>query len=120
CAMRADRAAVSVLRWALFGSGLFATNGAAGSVFLRTTPELDRPDFQLICPSVEISAGNVWWPFVNKPAHTLVCALSMIRQESRGFMKLRSANPQDPPRLQFHISHEPSGVARSIPGNRAR
>src|SRR6185295_10532071 len=29
CAMRADRAAVSVLRWALFGTGIFATNGAA-------------------------------------------------------------------------------------------
>jgi len=119
CAMRADRAAVSVLRWALFGSGLFATNGAAGSVFLRTTPELDRPDFQLICPSVEISAGNVWWPFVNKPAHTLVCALSMIRQESRGFMKLRSANPLDPPRIQFNLFQEQSDVDRMIRGIRA-
>jgi len=119
CAMRADRAAVSVLRWALFGTGLFATNGAAGSVFLRTAPELDRPDFQLICPAAEISAGNVWWPLVDKPAHTLVCALSMIRQDSRGFMTLRSANPLDPPRIQFNLFQERSDVERMIRGIRA-
>ena len=119
CAMRADRAAVSVLRWALFGTGLFATNGAAGSVFLRTAPGLDRPDFQLICPAVEMSAGNVWWPLVGKPAHTLVCALSMIRQDSRGFMTLRSANPLDPPRIQFNLFQEQSDVDRMIRGIRA-
>jgi choline dehydrogenase len=119
CAMRADRAAVSVLRWALFGTGLFATNGAAGSVFLRTAPELDRPDFQLICPSVEISAGNVWYPLFSKPSHTLVCALSMVRQDSRGFMTLRSANPLDPPRIRFNLFQEQSDVDRMIRGIRA-
>jgi choline dehydrogenase len=119
CAMRADRAAVSVLRWALFGTGLFATNGAAGSVFLRTAPELDRPDFQLICPSVEISAGNVWYPLFSKPAHTLVCALSMVRQDSRGFMTLRSANPLDPPSIRFNLFQEKTDVLRMIRGIRA-
>jgi len=119
CAMRADRAAVSVLRWALFGTGLFATNGAAGSVFLRTAPGLDRPDFQLICPAAEISAGNVWWPLIHKPAHTLVCALSMVRQDSRGFMTLRSANPLDPPRIQFNLFQEQSDVDRMVRGIRA-
>src|SRR5688572_30037 len=119
CAMRADRAAVSVLRWALFGTGLFATNGAAGNLFQRTAPGLDRPDMQLICPAVENSAGNVWWPLVNKPTHTLVCALSMIRQDSRGFVTLRSANPLDPPRIQFNLFKEQSDVERMIRGIRA-
>jgi len=119
CAMRVDRAAVSVLRWALFGTGLFATNGAAGSVFLRTAPDLDRPDFQLICPSIEISAGNVWWPLINKPAHTMVCALSMVRQDSRGHMTLRSGTPTDPPRITFNLFQEQSDVDRMIRGIRA-
>jgi choline dehydrogenase len=110
---------VSVLRWALFGTGIFATNGAAGSLFLRTAPGLDRPDFQLICPAVQISAGNVWWPLVSKPTHTMVCALSMIRQDSRGSMTLRSANATEPPRITFNLFKERSDVERMIRGIRA-
>jgi len=108
------------LRWALFGTGIFATNGAAGSLFLRTEPGLDRPDFQLICPAAQISAGNVWYPLVGKkPTHTMVCALSMIRQDSRGSMTLRSANPLDPPRITFNLFRERSDVERMIRGIRA-
>src|SRR5262249_6247791 len=110
CELRADRAAVSVLRWALFGTGHFATNGAAGNIFLRTAPGLDRPDMQLICPAVQNSAGNVWWPLVNKPAHTLVCAISMIRQDSRGYVTLRSANPLDQLHIRFNLFQEQSDV----------
>jgi choline dehydrogenase len=40
--LRFDRAAVSVLRWALFGSGPFATNGAAGRAFSSTCSKSDR------------------------------------------------------------------------------
>jgi len=119
CALRADRAAVSTLRWALLGTGPFATNGAAGNIFLRTAPGLDRPDMQLICPAVQMSAGDVWYPFISKPKHTLVCALSMIRQDSRGHMTLRSANPLDPPRISFNLFKEQSDVTRMIRGIRA-
>jgi choline dehydrogenase len=119
CMLRADRAAVSVLRWALFGTGPFATNGAAGNIFLRTAPGLDRPDMQLICPAVQNSAGDVWYPFISKPTHTLVCAMSMIRQDSRGFVTLRSANPLDPPRIQFNLFQQQSDVDRMIRGIRA-
>jgi len=119
CAMRADRAAISVLRWKLFGTGTFATNGAAGSLFLRSDPATDRPDMQLICPAVEISAGNVWYPFISKPNHSLTCALSMIRQDSRGHMTLRSGTPTDPPRIRFNLFQEQSDVDRMIRGIRA-
>jgi choline dehydrogenase len=119
CALRADRAAVSVVRWALFGTGPFATNGAAGSLFIRTRPDVDRPDMQLICNAAETSAGDVWYPFISKPRHTLMCAISMIRQDSRGRVTLRSANPLDPPRIQFNLFQEQSDVDRMIRGIRA-
>jgi choline dehydrogenase len=119
CELRADRAAVSTLRWALFGTGPFAANGAAGNIFLRTAPGLDRPDMQLICPAVQMSAQDVWYPFISKPTHTLVCALSMIRQDSRGHVTLRSASPLDPPRISFNLFKEQSDVERMIRGIRA-
>jgi len=118
--LRADRAFVSTLRWALFGSDPFATNGAAGHVFIRTLPELDRPDMQLTCIAAEMSAREVWYPFIGKaPAHIIGVGVSMIRQDSRGVVSLRSADPLEPPRIQFNLFQEGSDMARMIRGIRA-
>ena len=118
--LRADRALVSLLRWALFGSGPFATNGAAGHVFLRTLPQLDRPDMQLTCIAAEMSAREVWYPFIGRPpAHIIGVGVSMIRQDSRGVVSLRSADPLEPPRIQFNLFQEESDMARMIRGIRA-
>ena len=119
--LRADRAAVSTARWALFGSGPFATNGAAGHVFLRTMPELDRPDMQLTCIAAEMSAGDVWYPFFGKApvTHVIGVGVSMIRQDSRGVVSLRSADSLEPPRILFNLFQEPSDMARMIRGIRA-
>ena len=116
--LRLDRAVVSVLRWALFGSGPFATNSCAGNVFLRTEPQLDRPDMQLTCPAGGAGAG-LWLSFVGKsPPHQLAIAVSMIREDSRGSVTLRSPDPADPPRILFNLFKEPSDVARMTRGIR--
>jgi choline dehydrogenase len=118
--LRFDRAAVSVLRWALFGSGPFATNGAAGHIFIRTLPHLDRPDMQLTCIAAEMSARDVWYPFIGKPpAHVIGVGVSMIRQDSRGVVSLRSADPRAPPRILFNLFKERSDMERMIRGIRA-
>lgn len=118
--LRFDRAVVSVLRWALFGTGPFATNGAAGHVFIRTLPGLDRPDMQLTCIAAEMSARNLWFPLIGKrAAHVIGVGVSMIRQDSRGLVQLRSANPLDPPRILFNLFQERSDMERMIRGIRA-
>ena len=105
--LRADRATVWVLLWALFGRGLFATNGAAGNLFIRTDPRLDRPDMQFTCMCGEVAARELWFPLLGKtPPHTLGVGLSMIKQDSRGEMWLRSADARDPPRIQFNLFKE--------------
>jgi choline dehydrogenase len=114
---------VSVLRWALTGTGAFATNACAGNVFLKTEPGLDRPDMQLTCPAGSSAAepgARIWYPILRKaPEHGLAVAVSMIREESRGTVTLRSANPSDPPRILFNLFTERSDVARMIRGIRA-
>ena len=118
--LRADRALLSLMRWALFGSGPFATNGAAGHIFIRTLPQLDRPDMQLTCIAAEMSARKVWYPFIGKaPEHVIGVGVSMIRQESRGVVSLRSADPLEPPRILFNLFREASDMARMIRGIRA-
>jgi choline dehydrogenase len=118
--LRVDRAAAWVLRWGLLGRGLFATNGAAGNMFIRTDPQLDRPDIQFTCMSGEVSARELWFPlFGRKPPHTLGVGVSMIKQDSRGEVTLRSANAIDPPRILFNLFMEKSDVDRAIRGLRA-
>ena len=118
--LRADRATRWVIDWALFGRGLFATNGAAGNLFIRTDPRLDRPDMQFTCMSGEISARQLWFPLIGrKPPHTLGVGVSMIKQDSRGEVTLRTANASDPPRIRFNLFKERSDVDRAIRGLRA-
>ncbi len=120
--LRADRAVISVIRWALFGTGPFATNACAGNVFLRTEPQLDRPDMQLTCPAGGAAAtpgAHIWYPRLKPPAHALAVAVSMIHEDSRGEVTLRSANPADPPRILFNLFRERSDVERMIRGIRA-
>jgi choline dehydrogenase len=116
--LRFDRAALQVLQWALLGKGLFATNACAGHIFLRTDKAWDRPDVQLTCPAVGMSAGDVWMSF-GEPNQMLVCVVSMIREDSRGVVSLRSADPRDPPRILFNLFTERSDVDRMIRGIRA-
>jgi choline dehydrogenase len=120
CALRADRAALSVLRWALAGTGPFATNGATGHVFIRTEPGLDRPDMQLTCVAAAMSARDVWFPgFGKPPEHTIGVGVSMIRQDSRGVVALRSSDPLEPPRIVFNLFQQRSDLERMVRGIRA-
>ncbi|HTT01657.1 MAG TPA: GMC family oxidoreductase N-terminal domain-containing protein [Steroidobacteraceae bacterium] len=121
--LRADRAVLSALRWALLGSGPFATNACAGNIFLRTQPDLDRPDMQLTCPAGGAAAlprASIWYPLLAQaPEHGLAVVVSMIREDSRGTVTLRSANPADQPRILFNLFREHSDVLRMIRGIRA-
>jgi choline dehydrogenase len=118
--LRVDRAILWVLQWGLFGKGLFATNGAAGNLFIRTDPRLDRPDMQFTCMSGEVSARELWFPLIGKkPPHTIGVGLSMIKQDSRGEVWLRSAQAQDAPRISFNLFKEKSDMDRAIRGLKA-
>jgi choline dehydrogenase len=118
--LRVDRATAWVLKWGLLGKGLFATNGAAGNLFVRTDLKLDRPDMQFTCMSGEVSARELWFPlFGRKPPHTLGVGVSMIKQDSRGEVTLRSANALDAPRILFNLFKERSDVDRAIRGLKA-
>ena len=118
--LRVDRATAWVLRWGLFGTGVFATNGAAGNLFIRTDPKLDRPDMQFTCMSGEVSARALWFPLIGKkPVDTLGVGVSMIKQDSRGEVTLRSADAKDPPRILFNLFKEHSDVERAIRGLKA-
>ena len=101
--LRFDRATLSALRWALLGSGPFATQICSGTVLLRTRPDLDRPDVQLLCNPVRLDAG-LWFPSVVKPKeHSFYITVCLLHQNSRGSVRLKSADVKDAPRIALNL-----------------
>jgi choline dehydrogenase len=101
--LRFDRVALAALQWALFHSGPMSNQPLTALGFIRSRPELERPDLQIFCNPVRLDA-EVWFP-VLKPAqaHALEVCPSMLHPESRGSVTLRSSNPLDKARIQFNF-----------------
>jgi choline dehydrogenase len=101
--LRADKVAMSVLRWAMFGTGDFATQALTALAFVRSRADLERPDIQLFFNSTRMDA-KVWFPGITpRQQHMLEGYPSLNYPESRGEVRLRSADPRDPPRIWLNF-----------------
>lgn len=109
-ALRSDRAALSVLRWALTGRGAFASQITSGVLMLRTRPEIERPDIQLVFLPVRLDA-KLWHPFGAQQSHVLSVMVMQLHPESRGRVTLRSADPIDKPRIDLNLLATPRDFA---------
>ena len=109
-ALRSDRAALSVVRWALTGKGAFASQITSGVLMLRTRPELERPDIQLVFLPVRLDA-KLWHPFGKRQSHVLSVMVMQLHPESRGNVELRSADPLDKPRIDLNLLDTPMDYA---------
>jgi choline dehydrogenase len=104
---RFDRAALALARAVLLRSGPATKFPLEAGAFLRSRPELAAPDLQMhFTPG--ISTANLRYPFRRLPAGAYegygfsgnVCHL---RPESRGHIKLKSADPLDRPAI--HVNY---------------
>jgi choline dehydrogenase len=112
--IRLDRALAHLARWYVDGSGPLALCGTTANVFTRTLPGLDQPDIQMICLPIGNSA-EVWTPGLQrKPAFRLAVRTGFLRPKSRGWVKLRSGDPADPPRILFNLLAEPDDLAAML------
>src|SRR5690606_3186106 len=100
---RADRAALAACRWFASGAGPFAYTGTVANVFARTSEGLDRPDLQMMCLPLSGDA-RMWWPGLQrKPAAMLSARTGYLPLRSRGWVRLRSADPRDAPRIFLNM-----------------
>jgi len=112
--LRLDRATMAVMRWALFGTGPFAMAGTSANIFLRTRPDLERPDVQIITMPVHQHA-ELWFPGLTKPpVYAFTARVGILHAQSRGWVKLRSANPLDYPRIRFNMFTAPTDMERMV------
>ncbi len=120
--LRADRAALAALRWFADGSGPFAYTGTVANIFVRSTEGLDRPDMQMMCLPLSGDA-RLWVPgWHRKPVSRLSVRTGYLPLKSRGWVKLRSVDPRDPPRIFLNMFSAPGdldGMVRSLRLSRA-
>jgi choline dehydrogenase len=112
--LRFDRAVLQVLRWCLFKTGPFATNGSIANIFLRSLPGLDRPDVQLTF--LPLSGGTQpWLPGLTPPPlHCFEVRVGVLHPRSRGTVRLRSPNFLDKPRITFNLFKEQADIDTMI------
>ncbi|MGE0417473.1 MAG: GMC family oxidoreductase, partial [Acetobacteraceae bacterium] len=82
--------------WMLARKGPLMTGAGPIGLFVKTRPELDSPDVQY-----QFLAGSA--PKVGDPMHRFpACTLVAIpcRPESRGWLRITSPDPQQPPAMQ--------------------
>jgi 4-pyridoxate dehydrogenase len=95
--MRADRAARDLASAYFFGKGVASDMFGGVMAFLRTGLDGAAPDVQLLFNAVPMTAGPYLAPFVPPYADGFACRAALLRPESRGELKLRSADPRAAP-----------------------
>jgi choline dehydrogenase len=105
--LRADRLALDVLRWMLFRTGPIAGLPVSAQGFVRTSPELTKPDLQMLVSPVSMLA-RPWFPGWRPGAgHVFSVACVLLHPVSRGRVSLRSADPAAAPRLLLNLLKAP-------------
>ena len=101
--LRFDRLTLSVLQWLTTGKGRIANMPVTANGWLKTRPDLERPDAQCLFQPTSILA-RPWFPGVKRPAPDVVAmACVLLRPESRGWVKLANADPATPPRILSNV-----------------
>lgn len=99
-----------LLRWLLRRSGKLTSNFMEAVAHIRSAPDLDAPDFQLIN-----GPAYVWdYGRATHPRPALAILQSLWAPESRGTVLARSANPRQPPAIRMNTLTSPADVAAFV------
>lgn len=86
------------LQWLLQRRGPLTVSAGYAAAFTRTRPELTRPDAQYYFINFSIAKrGGVLDRFSG-----FTCSMSQLRAQSRGWVRLRSANPSEAPAIHYN------------------
>ena len=90
-------------RWVLTKGGLGATNHFESSAFIRSRSGVRWPDIQYHFLPMAVSYDGT----TRAEGHGFQAHVGPMRSKSRGWVRLRSAKPEDKPRVLFnYMSHE--------------
>lgn len=103
-----------LLRYVLFRKGVMTAVPVEAMAFLRSDPELAEPD-------IKLQFGAVAFDSATRGPHKrpgVVVFANVAKPRSRGEIRLRSADPVDPPVIDHRLLGDPADVAALIRGVR--
>jgi choline dehydrogenase-like flavoprotein len=116
--MRVDRAAAAMARAYLFGEGPGTIVPSALFAFVKTDPALDVPDIEFIFRAMS-PHPRVWFPVIRPPGDDAYAIRpTLLHPKSRGEVRLRSADPFDPPRIRYNFLTHPEDLPTLVEGAR--
>ncbi len=98
------RGAWNVLEYALFRAGPFASNVFESNAFIRTTPDLDRPDIQLVFQCARRNKNLFPLPL----GHGYQMSTVLLYPKSRGSISLATPDTADMPNIDPNILGDPA------------
>ncbi len=116
--MRFDRMAISVVRAYLFGTGPGTVVPGGLHAFVKTRPELAVPDIEFMFRGAPLKT-HLWFPGLVAPyPDSYGIRPTLLHPESRGEVRLHSADPHDSPRIQYNFFTAPRDLPTLVEGFR--
>ena len=103
-----------IVEWRRHRTGLLTTNYAEAGGFIRSAPDVDRPDLQLHFVVGKLIDHGRTTPL----GHGYSCHVCLLRPKSRGSVTLASADPFAAPRIDPNFLAERDDVERLVRGFR--
>jgi 4-pyridoxate dehydrogenase len=98
--MRFDRIVPALANAYLFGHGIATDLPTGQMAFLKSRPDIELPDVQLIFHAAPLTATPYFWPFRRPYVDSYGCRAAVLRPESRGRLELVSTDPKRPMRIR--------------------
>ena len=114
--MRFDRMAFNMLRAFFTGTGPGTVVPGGLHAFIKTNPELAVPDIEFMFRGLPTNA-HLWFPGI-KPAYEDGYGIrpALLHPDSRGHVRLRSADPLDTPKIEYNFFSAPGDLPKLMHG----
>jgi 4-pyridoxate dehydrogenase len=108
--MRADRIVRELAKTYMFGKGISNDLPAGTMAFLRTTPEEQIPDLQILFNAAPLVAKPYFTPFVKSYPDGFAARVVGLRPDSRGSVELASSDPNAAPLIKPNFFTKPNDI----------
>ena len=108
----APRGAWNLLEYALFRRGPFASNVFEANAFVRSAPDRDRPDLQIVFQPARRNPGTFPFPL----GHGFALSVVHLYPRSRGRVSLASPDPHVPPAVDPNLLADPEDLQPTLRG----